>query len=65
MPEIISPVDDKPCHSFYLLDDDAVGERPALAGTGVEDSGFGYSLSDLGFRSVTRPKSYHLREESA
>ena len=38
---------------------------PALAWTGVKDSGFGCSLSSLGFQSVTRPKSYHLREESA
>ncbi len=36
---------------------------PALAWTGVKDSGFGCSLGKLGFRSVTRPKSYHLREE--
>lgn len=34
---------------------------PGLAWTGVKDSGFGCSLSTLGFRSVTRPKSYHLR----
>ncbi|MEM9174816.1 MAG: aldehyde dehydrogenase family protein [Myxococcota bacterium] len=38
---------------------------PALAWTGVKDSGFGCSLSSLGFQSVTRPKSYHLRAESA
>jgi acyl-CoA reductase-like NAD-dependent aldehyde dehydrogenase len=38
---------------------------PGLAWTGVKDSGFGCSLSTLGFGSVTRPKSYHLREESA
>ena len=38
---------------------------PALAWTGVKDSGFGCSLSSLGFHSVTRPKSYHLRQESA
>ena len=38
---------------------------PALAWTGVKDSGFGCSLSSLGFGSVTRPKSYHLREQSA
>ena len=38
---------------------------PALAWTGVKDSGFGCSLSRLGFSSVTRPKSYHLREERA
>lgn len=36
---------------------------PALAWTGVKDSGFGCSLSALGFQSVTRPKSYHLREQ--
>ncbi|MBK7950461.1 MAG: aldehyde dehydrogenase family protein [Deltaproteobacteria bacterium] len=36
---------------------------PGLAWTGVKDSGFGCSLSKLGFRSVTRPKSYHLREQ--
>ena len=36
---------------------------PALAWTGVKDSGFGCSLSKLGFQSVTRPKSYHLRAQ--
>ncbi|MFK7897121.1 MAG: aldehyde dehydrogenase family protein [Myxococcota bacterium] len=36
---------------------------PALAWTGVKDSGFGCSLSKLGFGSVTRPKSYHLRQQ--
>jgi acyl-CoA reductase-like NAD-dependent aldehyde dehydrogenase len=34
---------------------------PGLAWTGVKDSGHGVSLSSLGFLSVTRPKSYHLR----
>ena len=34
---------------------------PALAWTGVKDSGRGASLSTLGFRAVTRPKSFHLR----
>jgi acyl-CoA reductase-like NAD-dependent aldehyde dehydrogenase len=34
---------------------------PALAWTGVKDSGRGVSLSTLGFRAVTRPKSFHLR----
>jgi acyl-CoA reductase-like NAD-dependent aldehyde dehydrogenase len=34
---------------------------PGLAWTGVKDSGFGCSLSELGFLQVTRPKSYHLR----
>jgi acyl-CoA reductase-like NAD-dependent aldehyde dehydrogenase len=34
---------------------------PGLAWTGIKDSGHGASLSRLGFFSVTRPKSYHLR----
>lgn len=34
---------------------------PLLAWTGRKDSGKGVSLSRLGFLSVTRPKSYHLR----
>lgn len=34
---------------------------PALAWTGVKDSGRGCSLSSLGFEALTRPKSYHLR----
>lgn len=37
---------------------------PALPWTGVKDSGFGCSLSHLGFQQVTRPKSYHFREQS-
>ena len=37
---------------------------PGLAWTGVKDSGHGASLSRLGFLSVTRPKSYHLRTET-
>ena len=36
---------------------------PGLAWTGLKDSGFGCSLSTLGFRSVTRPKSHHLRAQ--
>jgi acyl-CoA reductase-like NAD-dependent aldehyde dehydrogenase len=36
---------------------------PALAWTGVKDSGRGCSLSQLGFEQLTRPKSYHLRLE--
>jgi acyl-CoA reductase-like NAD-dependent aldehyde dehydrogenase len=35
---------------------------PALAWTGVKDSGRGCSLSPLGYESLTRPKSFHLRE---
>jgi acyl-CoA reductase-like NAD-dependent aldehyde dehydrogenase len=34
---------------------------PALAWTGVKDSGRGCTLSRLGFNAVTRPKSFHLR----
>lgn len=34
---------------------------PALAWTGVKDSGRGCSLSILGYATVTRPKSFHLR----
>ena len=34
---------------------------PALAWTGVKDSGRGVSLSTLGYESLTRPKSFHLR----
>jgi acyl-CoA reductase-like NAD-dependent aldehyde dehydrogenase len=31
MPDIISPIDGQPCHSFELLDEDTVGQRLALA----------------------------------
>jgi acyl-CoA reductase-like NAD-dependent aldehyde dehydrogenase len=34
---------------------------PLLPWTGVKDSGKGCSLSHLGFRHLTRPKSFHLR----
>jgi acyl-CoA reductase-like NAD-dependent aldehyde dehydrogenase len=34
---------------------------PALAWTGVKDSGRGCTLSRLGFDQLTRPKSFHLR----
>jgi acyl-CoA reductase-like NAD-dependent aldehyde dehydrogenase len=37
---------------------------PGLAWTGVKDTGRGASLSSLGYLSVTRPKSYHLRKLS-
>ena len=35
---------------------------PALAWTGVKDSGRGCTLSALGYESLTRPKSFHLRK---
>jgi acyl-CoA reductase-like NAD-dependent aldehyde dehydrogenase len=34
---------------------------PALAWTGVKDSGRGCTLSRLGYEVLTRPKSFHLR----
>jgi acyl-CoA reductase-like NAD-dependent aldehyde dehydrogenase len=34
---------------------------PALAWTGVKQSGHGCSLSALGYEQLTRPKSFHLR----
>lgn len=36
---------------------------PALAWTGVKDSGRGVTLSVLGYHALTRPKSFHLRTE--
>ena len=37
---------------------------PALAWTGIKDSGRGCTLSALGYEHLTRPKSYHLRTET-
>jgi acyl-CoA reductase-like NAD-dependent aldehyde dehydrogenase len=34
---------------------------PELAWTGVKNSGKGATLSKLGYESLTRPKSFHLR----
>lgn len=34
---------------------------PALAWTGVKDSGRGCTLSAVGYESLTRPKSFHLK----
>jgi len=34
---------------------------PALAWTGVKDSGKGCTLSHLGYEALTRPKSFHLK----
>jgi acyl-CoA reductase-like NAD-dependent aldehyde dehydrogenase len=38
---------------------------PALAWTGVKDSGRGVTLSRLGYEVLTRPKSFHLREPTS
>jgi len=34
---------------------------PALAWTGVHDSGHGCTLSRVGYEQLTRPMSFHLR----
>ena len=33
---------------------------PALAWTGVKDTGGGATLSTIGYQMLTRPKSFHL-----
>jgi acyl-CoA reductase-like NAD-dependent aldehyde dehydrogenase len=38
---------------------------PALAWTGVKDSGRGCTLSTVGYEHLTRPKSFHLKTRSA
>lgn len=35
---------------------------PALAWTGVKNSGKGCTLSSIGYEALTRPKSYHLKK---
>jgi acyl-CoA reductase-like NAD-dependent aldehyde dehydrogenase len=37
---------------------------PALAWTGVKDTGRGATLSQVGYEMLTRPKSYHLRTKT-
>jgi len=37
---------------------------PALAWTGVKDSGRGCTLSALGYEALTRPKSFHLKTKT-
>jgi acyl-CoA reductase-like NAD-dependent aldehyde dehydrogenase len=34
---------------------------PALAWTGIKHSGRGCSLSTLGYETLTRPKSFHIK----
>jgi acyl-CoA reductase-like NAD-dependent aldehyde dehydrogenase len=38
---------------------------PELAWVGIKDSGHGCTLSRLGFHYLTRPKSFHLRTQTA
>ncbi len=37
---------------------------PALAWTGVKNTGRGVTLSRIGYETLTRPKSFHLRHET-
>jgi acyl-CoA reductase-like NAD-dependent aldehyde dehydrogenase len=37
---------------------------PALVWTGVKNSGRGYALSSLGYETLTRPKSFHIKTSS-
>lgn len=47
------------CGTFFMNRCDVLD--PALAWTGVKNSGRGCTLSRIGFESLTRPKSFHLR----
>jgi len=38
---------------------------PALAWTGVKDTGRGATLSRVGYEMLTRPKSFHLRTKTS
>jgi acyl-CoA reductase-like NAD-dependent aldehyde dehydrogenase len=38
---------------------------PALAWTGVKDSGRGCTLSEVGYETLTRPKSWHFRTQTS
>jgi acyl-CoA reductase-like NAD-dependent aldehyde dehydrogenase len=38
---------------------------PALAWTGVKESGRGCTLSQVGYETLTRPKSWHLRTQTS
>jgi acyl-CoA reductase-like NAD-dependent aldehyde dehydrogenase len=38
---------------------------PALAWTGVKHTGRGATLSSIGYETLTRPKSFHLRYETS
>jgi alcohol dehydrogenase class IV len=35
---------------------------PGLAWTGVKETGRGATLSKIGYETLTRPKSFHLRD---
>ena len=42
--------------------EDGAGLDAALCWTGCKETGRGAALSSLGYLSLTRPKSYHLRK---
>jgi hypothetical protein len=64
----ISPIDGR-CYVERELADVATMDAaldadyldPALAWTGVKNSGRGCTLSRVGFEHLTRPKSFHFR----
>ncbi|MNW15097.1 Succinate semialdehyde dehydrogenase [NAD(P)+] Sad [compost metagenome] len=47
------------CGTFFMNRCDYLD--PALAWTGVKNSGRGASLSPVGYEQLTQPKSFHLR----
>ncbi len=49
------------CRVFIWFMNRADYLDPALAWSGVKDSGRGCSLSRVGYEQLTRPKSFHLR----
>ena len=49
------------CQEFIWFMNRADYLDPALAWTGIKDSGRGCSLSRVGYEQLTRPKSFHLR----
>lgn len=48
------------CGTFFINRCDYLD--PALAWTGVKQSGRGCSLSTMGYEALTRPKSFHIKE---
>lgn len=49
------------CGTFFVNRCDYLD--PALAWTGIKNSGRGCTLSKLGYESLTRPKSFHIKTE--
>jgi acyl-CoA reductase-like NAD-dependent aldehyde dehydrogenase len=53
--------DEVQCGTFFVNRCDYLD--PALAWTGIKNSGRGCTLSKLGYESLTRPKSFHIKTE--